>query len=118
MDRNVSVTAGTAGSLHLPDAGGFEHVEAAAEAAGVAVENPSMHSRDDHGPCLYLGEAGERCSRRALEGGFCSRHKPGGIVEGLVTPSRVVAASITILVLVWPYIADFVRELIHWMASP
>jgi hypothetical protein len=117
MDRNVSVTAGTAGGRHLLDAGGFEHVEAGGEAAEAALESPSMHSGEDHGPCLFLGDAGERCGRRALEGGFCARHRPGEVTEGLVTPSRVVAASITILVLVWPYVADLVREIIHWMAS-
>ena len=30
----------------------------------------------DQGPCLYFGPAGERCSRPAIDGGFCARHQP------------------------------------------
>ncbi|HXQ25901.1 MAG TPA: hypothetical protein VN822_05800 [Candidatus Acidoferrales bacterium] len=133
MDRRVSVTAATLGGQHPdtaeggamdgdlspydpPDAGGFEFIEDAAKAETAALDGPSMHSRGDHGPCLYLGDAGERCNRRALEGGFCLRHRQGGIAEGLVTPSRALGATITILVLIWPYVADLVREIIHWMA--
>jgi len=88
------------------------------EGEALPPEVPSLRAGEDHGPCLYLGEAGERCGRRALEDGFCVRHRHGGIAEGVVTPSRVIAASITIIVLVWPYVADLVREIIHWLASP
>jgi hypothetical protein len=72
---------------------------------------------EELGPCLFLGPAGERCSRRALEGGFCGVHQPGGIAKLIAAPGRVFAATITIVVLLWPYIADLVREIIRWMAA-
>jgi hypothetical protein len=31
-----------------------------------------------YGACLYLGERGERCSRKALASGFCARHGGAG----------------------------------------
>ena len=87
------------------------------EDEALALETPSLRAGKDPGPCLYLGDAGERCGRKALEDGFCVRHRHGGMAEGIVTPSRAIAASITIIVLLWPYVADLVREIVRWMAS-
>ena len=70
----------------------------------------------DLGPCLYLGPSGQRCSRRAMEGGFCARHQPGaGQFQGLSIPqvSRRGAAVIGLLAVLWPVLADIVRELIR-----
>ena len=67
----------------------------------------------DEGPCLYLGPAGQRCYRAALKGGFCAAHQPGASVRRRVgKPAKIVAASAGILGALWPYIYDFVRELI------
>jgi hypothetical protein len=70
----------------------------------------------DQGPCLYLGPAGQRCSRRALQGGFCARHQPGsGQVAGLSVPqiSKRAVALFGLLAVLWPVLADLVRELIR-----
>jgi hypothetical protein len=71
--------------------------------------------KSDLGPCLYFGPAGQRCDRRAVEGGFCSRHQPGAIREGLRTqlPRRTLAV-VGVLAVLWPVLADLVRELIRF----
>ena len=74
------------------------------------------------GPCLFLGSNGERCSRQATEDGFCARHQPGRVgVQALAraanVPSRALAAVVTIGVLLWPYIADAVKEILRWLAA-
>ena len=68
----------------------------------------------DLGPCLYLGPAGQRCDRRATEGGFCQRHQPGALREALRTqaPRRVLAA-VGVLAVLWPVLADLIRELMR-----
>ena len=73
--------------------------------------------RIDHGPCLYLGPVGQRCDQRALAGGFCAKHRPGGMPEAIRNPARVLAAAIAIVALLWPYIHDVLREIIHWMQT-
>ncbi|MGH9714691.1 MAG: DUF5763 domain-containing protein [Candidatus Acidiferrales bacterium] len=75
------------------------------------------------GPCLYFGPAGQRCSQRATANGFCARHQPdsrflresGGIrpAAPLLSPKRV-GVIFTILALLWPVLADIVRELIRF----
>ena len=70
----------------------------------------------DLGPCLYLGPAGQRCDRRALEGGFCARHQPDtGLLRGLSVPqiSRRSVAVFGLLAVLWPVLADLIRELIR-----
>ena len=70
----------------------------------------------DLGPCLYLGPSGQRCNRRAVEGGFCARHQPGADqLQGLSIPqiSRRGVAVIGLLAVLWPVLADIVRELIR-----
>jgi hypothetical protein len=77
----------------------------------------------DLGPCLYLGPAGQRCPRYSTPSGFCARHQPNadssGTLQGsfadkpLLSPKRV-GAILTILALLWPVLADLVRELIRY----
>ena len=55
--------------LRPPDFEGSE-LEAGAQAASLA--------EGAYGACLYLGERGERCSRKALASGFCARHGGAG----------------------------------------
>lgn len=78
----------------------------------------------DFGPCLYLGPAGQRCGGRAAANGFCRRHQPdsrflkesGGIgpATPLLSPRRV-GVIFTILALLWPLLADIIRELIRFL---
>jgi hypothetical protein len=77
----------------------------------------------DFSPCLYLGPAGQRCPRCATPSGFCARHQPnadssstfqGSFADKpLLSPKRV-GAILTILALLWPVLADLVRELIRY----
>lgn len=71
-----------------------------------------------HGPCLYLGPRGERCSQPALPGGYCARHHsdPAFRLPGR-NYTRVLAATIALALIVWPYVSDLVRELFRWLAS-
>jgi hypothetical protein len=73
----------------------------------------STVAASDQGPCLYLGPAGQRCYRRAVKGGFCALHQPGaaGIKRGIGKPSKLIAAVVGILGVLWPYIYDFLHEL-------
>jgi hypothetical protein len=65
-------------------------------------------------PCLYLGPAGQRCNRPATESGFCSRHQQEGTGSAApLLPSRLVAVLLVILALLWPVLAEVVRELIR-----
>ncbi len=76
----------------------------------------SLSAAGDLGPCLYLGPAGQRCNRRAVEAGFCARHQPGaGQLQGLSIPqvTRRGVALIGLLAVLWPVLADIVRELIR-----
>jgi hypothetical protein len=78
----------------------------------------SSPGRSDQGPCLYLGPGGERCDRRAVRDGFCVKHLPGAIGERIATPSKkVIAALLAISGLLWPLLADIVRELLRWVHS-
>ncbi len=66
----------------------------------------------DQGPCLYFGPAGERCSRRAVAGGYCRRHLPGA----KAAPSdgqrlRKLVALIAALAVAWPFLEDVIREI-------
>jgi hypothetical protein len=108
MDRSVSVNVQSDSDPYEFDPG-FTPGDIPPE---VLVE-PSRNL--DLGPCLYLGPAGQRCDRRAVEGGFCSRHQPGAIREALRTqvPRRTLAV-IGVLAVLWPVLADLVRELIRF----
>ena len=82
-----------------------------------SVAPTTSHSSADSGPCLYLGPAGQRCDRRALDGAFCAVHRPGGIASKIRDPRRVLAVAVTIVVLLWPYLDELVHELIRWKHS-
>jgi hypothetical protein len=70
----------------------------------------------DQGPCLYLGPRGQRCGRRATKAGFCAIHQPGGALAGISKPSKKLAASLlAIVAVIWPYLADILREVIRWI---
>jgi hypothetical protein len=80
-----------------------------------ATETPGKAAgHDPHGPCLYFGPKGERCSRHALEGGYCAAHQSNGAARSY---GRVLAATIALILIVWPYISDLVRDLLHWLAA-
>src|SRR5580704_2324985 len=70
----------------------------------------------DQGPCLYFGPRGERCGRRAVRDGFCTAHLPGATVSATAkntTPSKkILAVLIAISGLLWPLLADVVREIL------
>jgi hypothetical protein len=72
-----------------------------------------------HGPCLHLGHQGQRCSRQALAGGYCARHHsdPELRMPGR-NYTRVIVATVALVAIVWPYVAEVVRDLIRWLASP
>lgn len=77
----------------------------------------------DFGPCLYFGPRGERCTRPALEGGFCARHahssqkttgepeEESGIAP-VLTPKRL-GALIAAAAALWPFVADVVKEILR-----
>ena len=79
---------------------------------------PTRSQQPDFGPCLYFGPAGQRCDRRALEGGFCSRHQPAdlaGATRSISIPQvtkRTLGAA-GILAVLWPILADLIREIIR-----
>lgn len=79
-------------------------------------KEPPHH--DSHGPCLYFGPRGERCSRSALEGGYCAaHHQNGSATLSTRSYSRVLAATTALILIIWPYISDLVRDLLHWLAA-
>jgi Family of unknown function (DUF5763) len=61
--------------------------------------------------CLYLGPDGRRCERPAAEGGFCKRHDPERESKPLVSLGRIFAALLLVAALLWPLIADVLREI-------
>ena len=71
----------------------------------------------DQGPCLYFGPRGQRCDRRATNSGFCAIHQPdGAAASGIPKPSKkFIASLLAIAAVVWPYLADIVREVIRWI---
>lgn len=76
---------------------------------------PSVANRalpGDLGPCLYLGPAGQRCDRRAIQDGFCQRHQPGNSVTSapFFTPKKL-AAFLIALAMLWPELTRFLSAL-------
>jgi hypothetical protein len=72
----------------------------------------------NQGPCLYLGPRGERCGRPALANGFCARHQTGNqaISKPIAKPSpKLIAAVLAIIGMLWPLLADAVREVLRWI---
>jgi hypothetical protein len=81
---------------------------------GFSLPPADRPARTDLGPCLDLGPAGQRCARPAQEGGFCAVHQPEGSAAGRPAVSARRAGVIAaILALLWPILADIVRELIR-----
>ena len=75
---------------------------------------PSRDNNVDQGPCLYLGPSGQRCDRRALAGGYCASHRPGGInLPKIALSKRALAAIAAASWFLWPYIGEVVREIIR-----
>jgi hypothetical protein len=100
---------GTPGADAVDDPGGIEDLPSLAPR--------TTTSGADSGPCLYLGPAGQRCDRRAVEGGFCAVHRPGGIASRVGNPGRILAAVAAIVTLLWPYLDELVHEIIRWRHS-
>lgn len=65
--------------------------------------------------CLYLGPAGERCYRPALDSGFCPSHQPNGSPSAARDQSRSrkkkAAATVGIIAAMWPLIEELLRQL-------
>lgn len=129
MERLVSVNGSPAGGpeeddrLPAPGEGGWgSDLDPGADvepSAGASPGSGALGVRipqqlNDQGPCLYFGPAGQRCERPALTGGFCARHMPGArIIKRVSAPSRILAAIAAILGILWPYLADLVREIMR-----
>ena len=118
MERRVSVnakeTSGTPQGLrdHLPE--GWRDQELLETQGFPADGSPNEGEPQARGPCLYFGPSGERCSRPALAGGVRAQHGPGGRMEALKNPARILAAALGIVALIWPYVNDLVREILRW----
>jgi hypothetical protein len=102
MDRGVRVNA--------------EYFEDPLEGAeqGRAPRPVALAANRDRGPCLYLGPSGQRCSRRALEGGFCALHELGAKrPESSAPTAKRVVAVIGALAALLPWLTELIRELIR-----
>jgi hypothetical protein len=104
MERGVNVNDGPESA----SAGDLEPTASPARA------HPDRPNRGEEGPCLYLGPAGQRCHRPALERGYCSRHLPGSRAELFRSelPRRAVAV-LGLLAVIWPLLVDLVREILR-----
>ncbi|HTU33945.1 MAG TPA: hypothetical protein VMF66_09095 [Candidatus Acidoferrum sp.] len=69
--------------------------------------------------CLYLGPAGERCYRPALDNGFCPSHQPNSSPTGTVlrdqsrSRKKKAAATVGIIAAFWPLIEELVRQILR-----
>ena len=131
MDRFQTVNGGQ-GTMHPigtvdlrpPDFGGTE-------GPAEAVPGPLAGAQGSYGTCLYFGPRGERCTRRALASGFCSRHRATGTAAraGAAQVSsvaqaeqdfevqkkrfvKVVFSLLGFAAVLWPIIADAVRAIL------
>lgn len=114
MERNLSVNA-----VHGNPSGEVEQLLA----AGAPIQPPE----GDLGPCLYLGEAGQRCTRRAVVDGFCRVHQgqrdhldpeaqaSGGTSARIAARSKVLAAIVGLVGILLPYVFDLTREILRWI---
>src|ERR1700678_3685890 len=118
MDRFLTLND-SSGSTNIPES--YEAEPLDPDGTGDSRElSPSPIGPASFGsqrPCLYFGPQGQRCSRPALAGGFCSRHQPG--TEGGKPASRslprIAAAGIGILAALWPIIFDILRVIARWI---
>jgi hypothetical protein len=107
MDRDVSVNAEYRGDYAEDAENGFFGDENPYGASAAAVGT-------DYGPCLYLGPSGQRCSRKALEGGFCALHQPGAKrPESTASHTKRAAAVVGALAALLPWLIDLIRELLR-----
>lgn len=103
MEGSVNVNAVPSGdTLTESEDGGYDESPFASQATA------------SQGPCLYLGPSGQRCERQAVEGGYCARHQSHG-EKAVSTPqlSRRALGIIGVLAVLWPVLADLIRELIR-----
>ena len=77
--------------------------------------NGATQTGHSAGICLHLGAGGERCFRPAAAGGFCERHDPEGSSKPAFSMVRIAAALLLLWALLWPLIADVIRELRGWL---
>jgi hypothetical protein len=77
--------------------------------------NGAMQTGYSAGTCLHLGAGGTRCYRTATAGGFCEKHDPERTSPSAFSLGRLAAALVLLWALLWPVIADVVRELRHWL---
>jgi hypothetical protein len=67
-------------------------------------------------PCLYIGTSGQRCTRTATRGDFCSRHSapnPSAPAEGVIVKRAVAVGGV--LAVLWPIIFDLIRALLRFL---
>lgn len=130
MERGVRVNAGR--STIMPEARFRPHptgtpvfipISESEDEFGIETGNMNLVTplAGDQGPCLYLGPQGQRCGRRALRDGFCSNHLPGSAAsinaKSSAPSKKIIAALIAISGLLWPLVADIVREVLRWLHS-
>jgi hypothetical protein len=119
MERVVRVNA----SRGSNDAEGTRTRQSAAsdQRSGLVWEAPGAATRStaesEQGPCLYFGPAGQRCSRPALAGGFCSRHSPDARTDAATTTisPRKLIAILAAAVALWPILADVIRAILRFI---
>ncbi len=104
-------TAYGIGSVAKPEDYGRDFAIPTSPPAGILTKGA------DQGPCLYFGPRGQRCDRRATNAGFCAVHQPDSVAaNGIPKPSKkFIASLLAIAAVVWPYLADIVREVIRWI---
>jgi hypothetical protein len=110
MERRVTVNDGIE-RLELETPEGLEPLEPDDGGEPAAGEG-------SYGPCLHFGARGERCARPAVADGYCSKHHPD---PGLRTPgrsyTRVLVATVALVMILWPYITELVRDLVRWLSG-
>lgn len=104
----------------FPDVGfAVDPMEGASDRGKLSMSSARIPSAEERrsslGPCLYLGPRGQRCALPAVEGGFCSKHRPGAKEAGSPVAKRIVGAVAAVLGILWPYITDLVREILRWI---
>ena len=113
MERRVTFNDGIERvELEIPDELG------ALEANGEPMPAGGQGLAANCGPCLHLGPRGQRCPFPAVAGGYCARHHsdPELRMPGR-NYTRVLVATVALAMIVWPYIAEVVRDLTRWVAS-
>ena len=77
--------------------------------------NGAIETGHSAGTCLHFGTDGKRCYRAATISGFCERHDPERTQRSAFSLVRLAAALLLLWALLWPVIADVVRELRGWL---